>query len=324
VNITRSPLTAVGAAVLALSVSVTACGSTHVSALVAGKSISPRERAASDAEANLAAVRLPAGASRVTSLPASLTGLEGQAPQVIGQIDDSQYWTVRGTAESVLSQIRAKLPHSYGLTASGSVGGLYMMPMNGPAHPTIQTSSLTIPLPVMWYDGFTLPAATGLTERSVFVSVAQSTTSQVVVRLDAQDSWPMSRTVANEIPSDVTAVTITATSPGPMIADNQVTVSSPTQVRRILALVNGMQLRATGVEFHCAVRFATLYSLVFAKGGTTVAKVNLIPSVCDVLGLQTGSAAPDLLTGAKSFITHLAAITRLPTGLGYRYSPPTQ
>jgi hypothetical protein len=314
-NITRSPVAAVGAAMLALSLA--ACGTTQVgSATAAVRPVPPRQLAMTDAAANLRAVPIPPGARRDPSVPASLTGVAGQPPQALGQIDDSAYWTVRGTPQAVLAGIRAKLPHSFAFAASGTIGGLYMMPLNGGLHPKAFASSLTITLPMTFYDEFTLPAGPKLTERAVFVSAALIAAGEVFIRVDAQDSWPMRRTAATQVPSTVTSVIINGVSAGPIIAGNDVIVTSPGVIRRIVALVNGLTLRATGVAYHCSARFGEQYRLVFDHDGTTVATADLTPSACDVVGLQT--RVPLLLSGAHGFLTHLAAITRLPAGFGYR------
>jgi hypothetical protein len=286
---------AVLSAVAASMIAVTGCGTIHATSVPADgapatATVTLRQLAASDAATNLASFTAPPGASRIAKVPAGAAAALGQAPLVAGQVDDAAYWQVNGVPATLLNWVRAHLSSHYKLLTSGTEGGFTITPYAVAA--TFPESARN------WYDEFGLPVDGGLRVRVLVVSAAYASASQVVIRVDAQDAWSMTKTTSQRVPATVTAVTIyKARNFGPVMAGDAETVTSPSLVRKIAALVNALPMYATGVTSSCPTELTPLLRILFRNGNSDVATATVNATACGTVSLAIGTKAPVLLGG---------------------------
>jgi hypothetical protein len=289
---------------------LTACGTpTPVVSVPGTSSATGQQRAQTDAATNLKSFTAPPGAQRISAIPAAASAELGSAPVVAGQIDDVAFWEVSGTPTTLLAWVQAHLPHEYTLRTSGTEGGGTLHPLvaTTTAHPATYPASGRY-----WYDEFSLPASGSLPARVLVVSATYASSSQVVIRVDAQDAWSVTRTAAQRIGDTVTMVVISKVREyGPIMAGPRELVTSPSLVRRIVTLVNGLPSYATGTNASCPARLAPVLRLSFLHGSTVLATATVNAEACDTASLTIGSHPSVLLGDGTTFGNEVEAIGTL-------------
>jgi hypothetical protein len=134
-----------------------------------------------------------------------------------------------------------------------------------------------------------------------------------VIRVDAEDSWAMTRTAAQRVPGTVTAVTVTPEHvAGPIIIGDSVTVTSPADVHRLLSLVNGLPVFASGVAYSCPAQLSSGLRLVFRDGvnGPVAATATANPTGCGTVSLTIDGRPAVVLGQASAFVPQVESVAR--------------
>lgn len=285
---------------------LTACGTP--TSMVSTVPTTGQPLAQADAATNLKSFTAPPGARQVGAVPAAAAAELGTAPVVAGQVDDVSFWEASGSPTTLLSWVQAHLPHRYALRTSGTVGA-------GTLHPLVATTAHPATYPSTgryWYDEFSLPASDPLPARVLVVSAAYASSSQVVIRVDAQDAWPLTRTTAQRVGDTVTSVVVSKIQQyGPIVAGPRDLVTSPSLVRRIVTLVNGLPSYATGASTSCPARLAPTMRVSFMHGSTVLATATVNAEACDTVSLTIGSQPSVLLGDGTTFGNEAEAIGAL-------------
>jgi hypothetical protein len=309
-----------GSAALACA-ALAACGTATVGTssppiIVAGKGITPQQQARADAAAMLAAFVPPPGATRLSSAPTGSGGILKHTAFTVGiedQLDDASFWRVPASAGTVLNFEKAHLPHQFKLSSWGSVGDtLGTLPKPGrPIRPSLQ------PYPIgnaygAWLDSWTLPGVPGVIAlRELTVEVTDPSSNVTYVRVDSNVAWIPARPASERVPAGVTVVTITA-SPDmnhPKGTPAPVTVTSPAEVAKIVALLDGLSLNTSGVH-GCPMEAGKGITLSFRvkQGDPVLATASEpIPS-CGGVGFVIGGVQQPGLADWGTFTSKVLAI----------------
>jgi hypothetical protein len=238
---------------------------------VVAASVTPKQRAAADAQAILKSFVAPPGAARLARQP-PLPGGWGRYPTMglnsSAQVDAVGYWRVRGGPKALLAWEKAHISRRY--ARQDMIVG-----------------------PTSWSTLYTLPAIPGvLPQRDMNVQVYDAGGGITVIMAAAMVSWQPPRPAAEVIPAGVRVVTIAASgpwrgSPGP------VTITSAPVVRKLAALVNRLPVAVTGKNIPCAMGAG--FTLTFRGAGGKPVAVASGPAECGVVHLALGGQAePDL------------------------------
>jgi hypothetical protein len=223
-----SKLTQLAAAVVLCACGVTASAATPATA-------SNRRAAQRDAQQLLQLAVLPHGAMRLSAEPAGDGGLLRQPSTDAGfpqSVDRYGWWRVPAGLDSVLAFFNAHRPrggHSSGRLAVGGPGG----PRNGALMFSLPAVRGVISLRWLTFDAVALPGrATG-------------------VRVDAQDVWIVARSASEKVPAGVHEIDVTSALPGkaPFALRS---VTSAAKIRRIVALLDAMEIVQPGVGYSCS------------------------------------------------------------------------
>lgn len=255
---------------------------------------------------------VPPGARRLARVPDAGHGsLEQSLPQtgLDYEVSRAQFWQVPGNPQGVLTWEKLHLPHALAYTGSG-FGSLretkiewqddYSLPAV-PSQPSVsgQISSRTMSL-------FAVDAGNGRTDIEVAVSV----------------DWIPPRRASDVVPTGVRAVKISAvpdlnlhvTPPAP------VTVTDPVQVRKIVALIDGLPLSPPGV-FSCPFDAGAEVVLTFlpqAAGGRPLAVAEQRLEGCEWTSFTIGGKQQPSLgapNSARSVAAEVLRIADLPWNL---------
>jgi hypothetical protein len=289
---------------------LTACGTVRSEGgPIPGPAETGQQRAQTDAATNLRSFTAPPGAEQIGTVPAAASPELGTAPVVAGQVDDVAFWEASGTPTALLAWVQAHLPREYSLRTSGTEGGGTLHPLvaTTTAHPATYPSSGRY-----WYDEFSLPASGSLPARVLVVSAAYASSSQVVIRVDAQDAWPLTRTTAQRVGDTVTTVVVSKVQQyGPIMAGPRELVTSPSLIRKIVTLINGLPSYATGANASCPSRLSPALRLSFLHGSTVLATATVNAEACDTVSLTVGSQPSVLLGDGTTFGNEAEAIGAL-------------
>jgi hypothetical protein len=182
---------------------------------------------------------VPPGARRLAHVPDAGDGFLKQSlpqPGLPYEVDRVQFWQVPGSPQGVLAWEKRHLPSALAADGSG-LGSL---------------RGIT----VEWQDSYDLPEVPGhaspsgqIDSRTMTVSAAGAGNGRTDIEVLVSVGWIPPRPAAEVVPPAAQAVTIAVkpdinlhiTPPAP------VTVTDPAQVRRIVALVDGLPLSPPGV-----------------------------------------------------------------------------
>jgi hypothetical protein len=242
-----------------------------VSPAVVAASVTPKQRAAADAQAILKSFVAPPRAVRLAKQP-PLPGGWGRYP-VMGlnsttQVDAVGYWRVRGEPKALLAWEKARIPRRY-------------------------SRQDVIVGPPSWSTLYALPPISGvLPDREMNVQVYDAGGGITVIKAAAMVSWQPPRPAAEVIPASVRAVTIAAS--GPWRGNPRpVTITSASVVRKLTALVNSLPVAVTGEDVPCPMGVG--FTLTFRGAGGKPVAVATGPAECGVVHLTlNGRAEPDL------------------------------
>jgi hypothetical protein len=260
----------------------------------------------------LSRVLLPSGAKPLTGNPPAVLGQPSNVQGGQPSTGLHQLWTVDEPMGEVFSYWNGHAPTGMTSTGSGqssAAGGI-----------------------TQEFVGYNLehPPA-GVYTASLALSVAPSGADTSVIRADVQVIWYPPRTTAEYVPSSLHAVTITASesSVGPASTSAHgagtsgastsganphsvtVTITSPSVVSRLAAMLNGAYAMPQGAAFGCPLQSLT-YKLSFAKSAG--AAPYLAASAENCAGLQisvAGHQQPALVipAGLQNLVTSLTHIS---------------
>jgi hypothetical protein len=270
---------------------VAGCATTHTATgPVTAASLTPQERAVTDAAAILKAFVVPPGARR---LPQAPDALKVPITTIVSTtlVDEVSFWRAPGQPQAVLAWEQARLPRRF-TPADADFG------------------------PPSWDRTFSLAVVPGvLNTRDLVVEVTGAGNGQTAIRVDAQVSWQPSRPGAERVPSAVGVVTITqlpsltphATRPPP-----PVTITDLAAVRRLAALVDSLQLSTIGPDASCPAAFGggiRLTFLAWADGPPLAVAQG--PAPCGTVQFSVGGKRQPALQMTDSFIPQVLKLAGL-------------
>ena len=283
-------LLAAGAAVAAA-----ACGAAHPTTgppttAPRAASLTPKERAVTDARAILKAFVVPPHAERLRRAP---DALKVPISTVVSTsvVDDVAFWQVSGQPQAVLAWERGHLPRRF--TPEDADFG-----------------------PPSWDRTFSLAPIPGvLNARDLVVEVTGAGSGQTAIRVDAQVSWQPPRPALDRVPSAARVVTITrlprldrhaGRPPAP------VTITDLAVVRRLAALVDSLQLSTIGPGASCPAPFGARIRLTFLAGaGGRPLAVAQGPAACGTEEFSIGGKPQPALQLTESFIPKVLKLAGL-------------
>jgi hypothetical protein len=230
----------------------------------------PEQRAAADAKAILGKFVPPPGAVRLAKQPALPSGSPAMGLTATTVAHATGFWRAAGAATALLAWEKAHISRSF-------------------------SRQDTIIGPPSWNTVYSLPAVPGmLPTREMNVQFYDEGGGVTVIMAAALVAWQPPRPAAEVIPDSVTEVTIDAPGP-PSPQAGPVTITSVSVVRRLAALVNGLQLStvAKGIPCPSGSRFTLTFRA--AAGGPPVAVADG-PGACGQVTLTlNGKHEPPLL-----------------------------
>jgi hypothetical protein len=260
----------------------TSAGPTAVTSQLAS---SPEQRAAAEAKAILRQFVPPPGAVRLANKPALPAGSPGMGLTAATQQDATGYWRARGTATALLAWEQAHISPSF-------------------------SRQDVIIGPPSWNTVYALPAVPGvLPQREMNVQVYDTGGGTTVIRAEAMVSWTPPRPAAEVVPASVTVVTIAPYGLWPKMPA-PVTVTSPTAVRRLAALVNTLPLATTANDVPCPMGMGFTLTFRAAAGGVPVA-VAQGPGTCDAVTLSLNGKDEPALQPPGSYAAAVVQIAGL-------------
>jgi hypothetical protein len=241
-------------------------------------------------------------------LPAGATASHGRPPAALAQppstgmgrpaADLHRLWTVAEPMGSLYRFWSGRVPAGMAWNGSGQSSD----------HGTITEEWVG-------YAPKRLPA--GVNTASLTMSVAPAGAGRSVIRADVQVIWYPPRSAAEYIPPGTRAVTITATTAGPRPRTVTKTITSPSAVRRLAAMLNDVYAMPRGEVFSCPAELAT-YRLAFAKSAGTAPFLVATDTICPGVQITAGGhGQPELQTppGLQKLVDTLTHITLPPTPL---------
>ena len=277
------------------AVAVPGCAAAHpttgpATAASRPASLTPKERAVTDAAAILEAFVVPPAAERLRTAP---DALKVPISTVVSTslVDDVAFWQVPGQPQAVLAWERAHLPRRF--TPEDADFG-----------------------PPSWDRTFSLSPIPGvLNARDLVVEVTGAASGQTAVRVDAQVSWQPPRPALDRVPSAAHVVTITRLPgldrhtgrlPAP------VTITDLAVVRRLAALVDSLQLSTIGPGASCPAAFGAGIRLTFlAMAGGRPLAVAQGPAACGTVEFSVGGKLQPSLQLTESFIPQVLKLAGL-------------
>ena len=279
-------LVAVGAAMAVAGCAATPTTTGSVTAV----SATPRERAVADAAAILKAFAVPPDARRLPQAPdalkAPITSLVSTT-----RVDKASFWRAPGQPQAVLAWEQAHLPRRF--TPGDADFG-----------------------PPSWDRTFSLSPVPGvLNERDLVVEVTSMGNGQTAIRVDAQVSWQPPRPASERVPSAARVVTITqlpSLNPRARRPHAPVTITDVAVVRRLAALIDGLQLSTIGPAAPCPASLGGGIRLTFlARAGGPPLAVAQGPAACGTVQFSVGGKPQPALQITDSFIPQVLKLTGL-------------
>lgn len=234
--------------------------------------------ARADAAAQLAALSLPPGASRVRSDPSVGSTLDGYGwpgpERSPATIDDHQYWRVPGDPQDVEAWVRGHAPSGSQVRSSGL----------GPGQPSI------------YYVCFKFPTDAGhVDRRTLIVEVTSARGGGSAVRADAAATWVLEKPRWEHVPASAHVVTAWLSLGGS--SSRTVTFTSREQVARIKRVIDHEGVKQPEFPPPCPAHAPESVTLVFRAraGGPVLARAGLGPDCPPGMGLSVrGRRGPEL------------------------------
>lgn len=250
----------------------------------------PSERAAADAAAILKAFAVPPGARRLRRAP---SGLRVPITRLVSttMADRVSFWRAPGRPRAVLAWEQAHLPRRF--TPGDQDFG-----------------------PPSWDRTFSLAPVPGvLNTRDLVVEVRAAGNGQTAIRLDAQVSWQPPRRAAERLPSAARVVTITqlrGLDPHAGHPPAPVTIKDAAVVRRLAALVDGLQLSTIGPAASCPLGIGGGLRLTFlARVGSPPLAIAKGPATCGTVQFSVRGKRQPALQMTDSFIPQVLKVARV-------------
>ncbi len=273
------------------AMTVAGCADTHTTTgSVTAVSATPRERAVADAAAILKAFAVPPGARRLQQAPDAL-----KAPMTIlvstALVDNVSFWRAPGQPQAVMAWEQAHLPRRF--TPGDADYG-----------------------PPSWDRTFSLSPVPGvLNGRDLVVEVTGAGNGQTAIRVDAQVSWQPPRPASEQVPSAARAVTITqlpSLDPRARRPHAPVTITDLAVVRRLVALVDNLQLSTIGSNAPCPASLGGGIRLAFrTRAGGPPLAVAQGPAACGTVQFSVGGKRQPALQLTDSFIPQVLKLAGL-------------
>jgi hypothetical protein len=240
---------------------------------------------------------------RVTAAPGAAGGALRTAPGALGtspdRVQDTSWWRVPGSPQTVLSWEQAHLPGRFTMSGHGTSGSP----------------------PAEWQEEFALPAVAGvLSERGLMINAVDAGGGQAALRVDAQVTWLPAKPASERVPAGAKVVTISAT-PGPMVGAKvpaPVTITNAGTVRRIASLADGLPVFPAGTV-SCPIEVGKALQLTFraTPGGPPLAVVSAGLTGCQGVRLTVGGKQQPALAGGTALARQVLLIAGLRwTGYG--------
>jgi hypothetical protein len=247
----------------------------------------PGQRAVADADTILASFAVPSGARKLAAAPSVDKGALKTAIQIHGTpdlVDKADWWLAPGKPLQVLAWEAKHVSHRYSSEGTASVSG----PAGGEP---------------IWSDMFSLPGIAGvLDSRELVVEVVQDG-DKTAIRVDAQVTWQPAVPASEQVPAAAKAVTISMN-----LGPNQrgekppkpVTITDPTRVGELRALINSLPLFPPGI-FSCPAAIGSSLTLTFRArpGGPALAVATDMLSGCTAVDLIIGGKPQPALSGTS-------------------------
>jgi hypothetical protein len=267
------------------------CGAAHTTTRpVTAASLTPRERAVTDATAILRAFAVPPGARRLQQAP---DALKVPITTLVSTtlVDDVSFWRAPGQPQAVLAWEQAHLPRRF--TPEDADFG-----------------------PPSWDRTFSLSPVPGvLNARDLVVEVTGAGNDQTAIRVDAQVSWQPPRPGPERVLPAARVVTITqlpSLGPHARRPPAPVTITGLTVVRRLAALVDSLQLSTIGPAASCPAAFGGGIRLRFlARAGGPPLAVAQGPAACGTVQFSVGGKRQPALQITNSFIPQVLKLAGL-------------
>jgi hypothetical protein len=249
-----------------------------------------RERAVAEAAAILKAFVVPPGGQRLPKVPDVLKTPSSTLVST-ALVDDVSFWRAPGQPQAVLAWEQAHLPRRF----------------------TPQDTDFG---PPSWDRTFSLAPVPGvLNARDLVVEVTAAGNGQTAIRVDAQVSWQPLRPALERVPSAARVVTITQlASLGPHVRrpPAPVTITDLAVVRRLVALVDSLQLSTIGPAASCPLAIGGGIQLTFlARAGGPPLAVAQGPAACGTVLFSVGGKPQPALQITDSFIPQVLKLADL-------------
>ena len=268
----------------------TGCAAPTATGRVTVASLTPRERAVTDAAAILRAFAVPPGARRLPQAPDALkVPITTMVSTTL--VDDVSFWRAPGQPQAVLAWEQAHLPHRFTL-GDADFG------------------------PPSWDQMFSLAPVPGVLDaRDLVVEVTGAGSGQTAIRVDAQVSWQPPRPAAERVPPATRVVTITrlpSLDPRARRPPAPVTITGLAVVRRIAALVDSLPLSTIGPGASCPGTIGGGIRLAFyaMADGPPLASAQG-PAPCGTVQFSAGGKQQPALQLTDSFIPQVLKLAGL-------------
>lgn len=234
----------------------------------------------------LAALRLPAGATRAHG---DFTGGRlrhpGQAPLTPNLVDLHSFWRVPEDPASVYQWLLHNPPPGWKPLATGE---------------GTQNGAFTYGLVVY-----------GSSLKSLVVATTAAPGGGAAVRADAEVVWLFVRPRSERVPSGIRMVTITSQRPGGR-RSGPIVVSAPRTVRRIVTLVNRLPAAQPGVA-SCSADIGPYVAIEFRRAAAQapVAVATADDTGCGSVTFTLNGRREHLLTDGPRLIARLEALLRV-------------
>jgi hypothetical protein len=275
---------------LAACMAMAGCATHTTTGSVTTASLTPRERAVTDAAAILKAFVVPPGAHR---LPRAPDALKAPISTLVSTalVDEVSFWLAPGQPRAVLAWEQAHLPRRF--TPGDADFG-----------------------PPSWDRTFSLSPIPGvLNARDLVVGVTGVGNGQTAIRVDAQVGWQPPRPASERVPATTRVVTITqlpSLDPHARRLPAPVMITDPAVVRGLAAIVGSLQLSTIGPDASCPAALGGGIRLTFlARAGGPPLAVAQGPAACGTVQFTAGGKPQPALQITDSFIPQVLNLAGL-------------
>jgi hypothetical protein len=261
---------------------------------------SPQQCARAEAASMLEAFAAPPGGRPVAATPVPSSELStlpagSSRPSDNDVVTGSAWWLAPGDPQRLLSWETAHIRAPYRLSGYGTVA-------KG-----------------IWSDDYMIAAVPGLFDfRDLTVSVTAAGHGQTAIRVDSVVDWIPVRPAGDTVPATAKVAVITESKGSsrhpPVVAAK--TLTSPEQVAKLAAYLNGLPADPPGGRYSCPAASGGELTIVFRArpGGPVLAKARAGLSGCAFLSYtmpgrpETGLGGGDAGQGLLAQINHVAGL----------------